>query len=226
LKINIFTLFPEIFTSYLSFGVIARAFEKQICQLNLVNIRDFATDKRQNVDDYPFGGGPGMIMRADIIGNAIDNQEINFNKNKFIFTSPKGQKFNQNIAIKYSKLSEISILCGRYEGIDQRVIDQYNMEEISVGDYILSGGELPALTMIDAILRNIPNILGNKESLIEETFNDDFLEYPQYTRPREWKNRKVPEILLSGNHAKIKQWQGGKKLLTKSKFTKNDSENN
>ena len=109
-----------------------------------------------------------MIMRADIIGNAIDNQEINFNKNKFIFTSPKGQKFNQNIAIKYSKLSEISILCGRYEGIDQRVIDQYNMEEISVGDYILSGGELPALTMIDAILRNIPNILGNKESLIEE----------------------------------------------------------
>ncbi len=226
MKINIFTLFPEIFTSYLSFGVIARAFEKQICQLNLVNIRDFATDKRQNVDDYPFGGGPGMIMRADIIGNAIDNQEINFNKNKFIFTSPKGQKFNQNIAIKYSKLSEISILCGRYEGIDQRVIDQYNMEEISVGDYILSGGELPALTMIDAILRNIPNILGNKESLIEETFNDDFLEYPQYTRPREWKNRKVPEILLSGNHAKIKQWQGGKKLLTKSKFTKNDSENN
>ncbi|MFT4718238.1 MAG: tRNA (guanine37-N1)-methyltransferase [Rickettsiales bacterium] len=211
LKINIFTLFPEIFQSYLSFGVVARAFERNICQLNSVNIRDYSTDRRQNVDDYPFGGGAGMILRPDIIGNAIDAQKLDLKRTKFIITSPRGKKFDQKMAINLSKESEISILCGRYEGIDQRVIEEYQMEEISVGDYILSGGELPALTMIDSILRNIPDVLGNKESLVEETFNDDFLEYPQYTRPREWKNRKIPEILLSGNHEKIREWRLDKK---------------
>ncbi|MFT5795103.1 MAG: tRNA (guanine37-N1)-methyltransferase [Ulvibacter sp.] len=211
LKINIFTLFPEIFQSYLSFGVVARAFERNICQLNSVNIRDYSTDRRQNVDDYPFGGGAGMILRPDIIGNAIDAQKLDLKRTKFIITSPRGKKFDQKMAINLSKESEISILCGRYEGIDQRVIEEYQMEEISVGDYILSGGELPALTMIDSILRNIPDVLGNKESLVEETFNDDFLEYPQYTRPREWKNRKIPEILLSGNHEKIRGWRLDKK---------------
>jgi|TARA_B110000259_G_scaffold59887_1_gene70823 tRNA (guanine37-N1)-methyltransferase len=211
LKINIFTLFPKIFQSYLSFGVIARAFEKDICQLNLVNIRDYATDRRQNVDDYPFGGGAGMILRPDIIGNAIDAQKLDLKRTKFVITSPRGKKFDQKMSINLSKESEISILCGRYEGIDQRVIEEYQMEEISVGDYILSGGELPALTMIDSILRNIPDVLGNKESLIEETFNDDLLEYPQYTRPREWKNRKIPEILLSGNHKNIREWRLDKK---------------
>lgn len=207
MKINIFTLFPEIFQSYLSFGVMSRACEKDIFQLNLVNIRDFAIDKRQNVDDYPFGGGAGMLMRSDVIGNAIDCQKFDPKKIKFICTSPKGQKFTQKMAVNLSAEKEIAILCGRYEGIDQRVIDEYQMQEISVGDYILSGGELPALTMMDAILRNISDVLGNKESLIDETFNDDFLEYPQYTRPREWKNRKVPDILLSGNHQEIKNWR-------------------
>ena len=216
MKINIFTLFPEIFSSYLSFGIISRAFEKKICDLNLVNIRNFAIDKRQNVDDYPFGGGPGMILRPDIIGNAIDAQKIDLKKTKFICTCPKGKKFDQNMAIDLSLESEISILCGRYEAIDQRVIEEYQMEEISVGDYILSGGELPALTMIDAILRNIPNVLGNKESLITETFNDDFLEYPQYTRPREWKGRKIPDILLSGDHKKIDKWRNEKSLKDNS----------
>ncbi len=216
MKINIFTLFPEIFQSYLSFGVIARAFEKEISTLNLVNIRDFAIDKRQNVDDYPFGGGAGMILKPDIIAKAIDAQKLNLKKTKFICTSPRGKTFNQKMAIDFSKESEIAILCGRYEGIDQRVIAEYEMEEISVGDYILSGGELPALTMIDAILRNIPNVLGNQESLNEETFNDDFLEYPQYTRPRKWKNREVPEILLSGDHGKIRKWRKDKSLNNKS----------
>ncbi|MDA7704867.1 tRNA (guanosine(37)-N1)-methyltransferase TrmD [Rickettsiales bacterium] len=223
MKINIFTLFPEIFSSYLSCGVISRAFEKDICQLNLVNIRDFANNKRQDVDDYPFGGGAGMILRPDIIGNAIDSQKFNPHKNKFIITSPKGKKFDQKMAQNLSQESEISILCGRYEGIDHRVITEYKMEEISIGDYILSGGELPALTMIDAILRNIYGVLGNHDSLNEETFNDDFLEYPQYTRPREWKNHKVPDILLSGNHAKIKEWQ--EKNNTKININ-NDSKNN
>jgi len=209
LQIHIFTLFPEIFSSYLSFGVISRAFEKNICQLNLVNIRDFANNKRQNVDDYPFGGGAGMILRPDIIGNAIDAQKFNQKKIKFIATSPKGKKFDQKMAQNLSKEPKIAIICGRYEGIDQRVIEEYQMEEISVGDYILSGGELPALTMIDAILRNINGVLGNKNSLLEETFNDDFLEYPQYTRPREWKNRQVPDVLLSGDHGKIRKWRMG-----------------
>jgi len=172
-------------------------------------MRDFANDKRQNVDDYPFGGGAGMILRPDIIGNAIDAQKFNQKKIKFIATSPKGKKFDQKMAQNLSKEPKIAIICGRYEGIDQRVIEEYKMEEISIGDYILSGGELPALTMIDAILRNIDGVLGNKNSLLEETFNDDFLEYSQYTRPREWKNRHVPDVLLSGNHGEIRKWRMG-----------------
>lgn len=207
MKFNIFTLFPEIFSSYLSFGILSRALEKKIFDINLINIRNFANNKRQDVDDYPFGGGAGMILRPDIIGNAIDAQKLDLKKTKFIITSPRGQKFNQKMAINLSKEQNIAILCGRYEGVDHRVIAEYNMEEISIGDYILSGGELPALSIIDAILRNIKDVLGNEESLTEETFNDGFIEYPQYTRPREWKNRKVPEILLSGNHNKIKKWR-------------------
>jgi tRNA (guanine37-N1)-methyltransferase len=213
---KLLTIFPEIFDSYLKEGIIKKAIERKIIKVNSYNLRDFSKDKHKKVDDSPYGGGAGMLMNIEPICLALDNlKKKNPNKKKkTILLSASGKKWNQALAKKYSKYEELILVCGRYEGVDYRVknfIDQ----EISVGDYILSGGELPALIILDSITRLLPNTLGNKESLLEESHNfSGILEYPQYTRPEifEFKKRKykVPKILLSGNHQKIKKWQENK----------------
>lgn len=201
---NIFTLYPEIFPGALGYGIYRRASEKKIWNLNVTNIRDYALDKHLTVDDKPFGGGSGMIMKADVIDNCLDK---NANKFKTYYLSPRGKIFNQDLAIQLSKSDGINLLCGHFEGIDQRVLDYRNIEEISVGDFILSGGESAAILVLDAIVRLLPGVLGNENSIKEESFNDNLLEYPHYTQPRVWKNLEVPSVLLSGNHGQIKDWR-------------------
>jgi len=201
---NIFTLYHEIFPGALGHGIYRRASEKKIWNLNVTNIRDYALDKHLTVDDKPFGGGSGMIMKADVIDNCLDK---NANKFKTYYLSPRGKIFNQDLAIQLSKSDGINLLCGHFEGIDQRVLDYRNIEEISVGDFILSGGESAAILVLDAIIRLLPGVLGNENSIKEESFNDNLLEYPHYTQPRVWKNLEVPSVLLSGNHGQIKDWR-------------------
>jgi len=201
---NIFTLYPEIFPGALGHGIYRRASEKKIWNLNVTNIRDYALDKHLTVDDKPFGGGSGMIMKADVIDNCLDK---NANKFKTYYLSPRGKIFNQDLAIQLSKSEGVNLLCGHFEGIDQRVLDYRNIEEISVGDFILSGGESAAILVLDAIVRLLPGVLGNENSIKEESFNDNLLEYPHYTQPRVWKNLEVPSVLLSGNHGQIKDWR-------------------
>lgn len=201
---NIFTLYPEIFPGALGYGIYRRASEKKIWNLNVTNIRDYALDKHLTVDDKPFGGGSGMIMKADVIDNCLDK---NANKFKTYYLSPRGKIFNQDLALQLSKSEGVNLLCGHFEGIDQRVLDYRNIEEISVGDFILSGGESAAILVLDAIVRLLPGVLGNENSIKEESFNDNLLEYPHYTQPRVWKNLEVPSVLLSGNHGQIKDWR-------------------
>lgn len=211
---KIFTIFPDLFPGMLSASIVGDALEKNIWNLEVINIRDFASDARKTVDDTPFGGGAGMLMRPDVLGSAIENNIKDFSKTKIIYPSPRGKLFNQKIARDLSKESDLAIICGRYEGIDQRVIDEYEIEEISIGDYVLSGGELPAMVMLDAIIRNLDGVLGGDDSLKEESFGngegsafDNLLEYPHYTKPQIWKGRKVPEVLLSGHHKNIDKWR-------------------
>ncbi len=201
---NIFTLYPEIFPGVLGQGIYHRAMEKKLWKLDIVNIRDYALDKHSTVDDKPFGGGSGMVMKADVIDNCL---EKNSNNLKTFYLSPRGRLFDQSLADQFAKLDGINLLCGHFEGIDQRVIESRNIEEISVGDFILSGGESAAIIILDAILRLIPGVLGNDNSIKEESFRGNLLEYPQYTQPRVWKNLEVPNVLLSGNHAEIKDWR-------------------
>lgn len=214
MKIKIFTLFPDSFPGILKESIIGDALKKGIWQLEVIDIRNYGIGKHKTVDDYLCGGGAGMLMRADVLGNAIEDNIKNPQESKIIYPSPRGKVFNQKIARDLSKIKEISIICGRYEGIDQRVIDEYKIEEISIGDYVLSGGELPAMVMLDAIIRNLGEVLGDENSLAEESFGngegskfDNLLEYPHYTKPQIWKGREVPEVLLSGHHKKIDEWR-------------------
>ncbi|MDA0902247.1 MAG: tRNA (guanosine(37)-N1)-methyltransferase TrmD [Proteobacteria bacterium] len=214
LKVKIFTIFPEIFSQALNVSIIGDALKNNIWNLELINIRDFAKDKRGTVDDTPYGGGAGMVMKPDIIADAIDAHIKDLSQTKFIYPSPRGIPLKQKKVKQLSEEKELAIICGRYEGIDQRVIDEYQMEEISIGDFVLSGGELPAMVLIDAIVRNLPNVLGGDESLKEESFGDgcgsefdNLLEYPHYTKPQNWRGQEVPEILLSGHHQNIKDWR-------------------
>ena len=181
-----------------------RAREKKIWSLDVVNIRDFAMDKHGSVDDKPFGGGSGMLMRPDVVNNCI---EKNQNDNPIIYLSPKGDKLDTSLVKQFAQQAGINILCGHFEGVDQRVIEKNNIQEISIGDYVLSGGESAAIVVLDAILRTLPGVLGAEKSLDEETFNNNLLEYPQYTQPRNWEGITVPDVLLSGNHAEIKDWR-------------------
>ncbi len=201
---KIFTLYPEFFPGLLDIGMYRRAREKKIWSLDVINIRDFAIDKHGSVDDKPFGGGSGMLMRPDVINNCI---ETNKNNNPIIYLSPKGDKLDTSLVKQFAQQAGINILCGHFEGVDQRVIEKNNIQEISIGDYVLSGGESAAIVVLDAILRTLPGVLGGEKSLEEETFNNNLLEYPQYTQPRNWEGIAVPDVLLSGNHAEIKDWR-------------------
>jgi len=201
---KIFTLYPEFFPGLLDIGMYRRAREKKIWSLDVINIRDFAIDKHGSVDDKPFGGGSGMLMRPDVVNNCI---EKNKNNNPIIYLSPKGDKLDTLLVKQFAQQAGINILCGHFEGIDQRVIEKNNIQEISIGDYVLSGGESAAIVVLDAILRTLPGVLGAEKSLEEETFNNNLLEYPQYTQPRNWEGITVPDVLLSGNHAEIKDWR-------------------
>ena len=207
LSVKIFSLYPDMFPGPLDVGLYKRARKKKIWSLDVINIRDYAKDKHRTVDDTPFGGGNGMLMRADVVAEALD-KNIKKNKNsKTIYLSPKGKQFDQNLAKKFSKLKNLNIVCGHFEGIDQRVLDTRKIEEISMGDFILSGGETASFVFLDAILRLLPGVLGNKLSIQEESFENNLLEYPQYTKPQKWEKKSPPAVLLSGDHAKIKDWR-------------------
>ena len=202
---RVFTLYPELFPGPFGIGLYKKAIEKKLWSLEVVNIRDYAKDKHKTVDDTPFGGGSGMVMRADVIANSLD-KNIHSKNEKIIYLSPKGKKFDQDFAKKIMN-NNLNIICGHFEGVDQRLLETRNIEEVSVGDFILSGGEVAAFLIIDAIVRLIPEVLGNSNSLIEETFERSLLEYPQYTKPQKWEKKDVPDVLLSGDHAKIKDWR-------------------
>ena len=202
---RVFTLYPELFPGPLGRGLYKKGLEKKLWSLEIVNIRDSASDKHKTVDDTPFGGGSGMVMRADIVANSLDKNISNKNE-PVIYLSPRGKKFNQTYAKKMVQ-SDINIICGHFEGIDQRLLETRNIDEVSVGDFILSGGEIATFVIIDSIVRLIPGILGNSNSLTEETFERNLLEYPQYTKPQKWEEKEAPNVLLSGDHAKIKRWR-------------------
>jgi|TARA_B100000927_G_scaffold26812_1_gene20117 tRNA (guanine37-N1)-methyltransferase len=202
---RIFTLYPDYFPGYLDKGLFGKAMRENIWKLETVNIRDYSEDKHKTVDDTPYGGGDGMIIKADVLARSLD-QNVNPDE-KIIYLSPKGRLFDHNYAKKLSKEKSVNLICGHFEGIDQRIIDTRNIEEVSIGDFILSGGEVAAFVVIDAILRYIPGVLGNENSSKDESFENGLLEYPQYTKPQIFEQKGVPDVLLSGDHAKIKDWR-------------------
>lgn len=214
MKIHVLTLFPEMFYGPLGSSIIKRAQEDQKLFIEYYQIRDFSTNKHQKVDDYPYGGGSGMVMTPQPIVDAY--REIVKNskdkKPRTIYLSPKGKRFSQQMAMDLSKEEELIFLCGHYEGVDERVIEEIVTDEVSIGDYVLTGGELPAMVMIDAISRMIPGVLSSPEAYEEESIYSGLLEYPQYTRPQSFEGKEVPKVLLSGDHEKIRKWRRQKAL--------------
>ena len=202
---QIFTLYPEFFPGPLTKGLYGKALINKLWNLSVINIRDAATDKHKTVDDTPYGGGSGMLLKADVLASSLD-QKVKKGERVF-YLSPKGKKFDQKLAQELSKEKSISLICGHFEGVDERVLTTRNIEEISIGDYVLSGGETAALVVLDSILRLLPGVLGNDNSSLDETFENGLLEYPQYTKPQIWEEKSVPEVLLSGDHNKIKDWR-------------------
>lgn len=217
MKFDVLTLFPEMFAPVKQ-SIIGRAEKNNLIELNLINFREFSKDKQKHVDDCPYGGGAGMVIKPDVIYDAYKSIIDNLNyKPKLIYLTPQGKVFNQQMARELAKEKHLVLLCGHYEGIDQRVLDEIVDEEISIGDYVLTGGELPAMVLIDAISRNVENVL-DAESLVDESFNNNLLEYPQYTRPEVFMGKRVPEVLLSGHHANIEKWRREQSLeITKRK---------
>ena len=212
---QIFTLYPDYFPGPLNKGLYGKAMEKKIWDLKTIDIREYALDKHKTVDDTPYGGGSGMLLKPDVVAKSID---ANTKKGEKIFyLSPRGKKFNQSIAREISKEKKVNLICGHFEGVDQRVLDNREIDELSVGDFVLSGGETASYVFLDAILRLIPGVIGNEESKNEESFENGLLEYPQYTKPQIWEEKSVPNVLLSGDHAKIKDWR-----LTQSKAITRD----
>lgn len=205
MRFDIVTLFPELIDVYTRNGIIGRAVENGMFEVGYVNLRDYSEDKHKKVDDYPYGGGPGMLLKPEPMFNALD--AIKKHNSYIIYLSPKGNLFNQKKAKELSEKEHIVLIAGHYEGIDQRIIDKYVNEEISMGDYVLTNGELPVLMIVDAVGRLIPGVLGSDESTVEESHSDNLLEYPQYTRPESYMGLDVPEILLSGHHKKIEEWR-------------------
>lgn len=204
MKINVLTLFPEMFTAVTG-SILGRAAEKGILHFNFVNIRDFSRDKHKKVDDYPFGGGPGMVMMADPVFRALDSLEAR--GKTILYMSPRGRILDKEKIQTLAGEEELTVLCGHYEGVDQRVLDYWEMEEVSIGDYILTGGELAAMVLIDTVARLIPGVLASEEAALEESVYSGLLEYPQYTKPREYQGMEVPEVLVGGNHRLIRLWK-------------------
>ena len=216
MRIDILTLFPEMFEP-LKTSVLGRALEKDIFELNLINIRDFSKNKHKKVDDYVFGGGDGMLMTPQPLYDAI--MSVKTEGSHVIYLSPKGAVLNQKKVRSIAKSYEHLILvCGHYEGIDERIVQLCIDEQISIGDYVLTGGELPAMVLVDSVLRYVPEVLGNKTSMVDESFTDNLLEHPQYTRPREFMGLRVPDVLINGNHKEIEAWKAGQKILETNKY--------
>lgn len=227
MKISIITLFPEVFNPILYTSILSRAQKKGLVEFELVNLREFGEGRHQIVDDRPYGGGVGMVLKADVLAKALNQvtsdrvqgtvskgktlKPVTYNL-KTILMSASGTPYKQAKAQQLSKIDHLIIVCGHYEGVDQRFIDQYVDEEISIGDYVLTGGEIPAMAVVDSVTRLIPGVLEKPEATIDESFSDGLLEYPQYTRPEEFEGEKVPEVLLSGNHAQIAKWRREKSL--------------
>ena len=209
MKITVLSLFPEIIQGYFNSSIMAKAVEKRIVEYSVINIRDFARDKHRTCDDYPYGGGAGMVLKPEPLSGALDS--IGARDRRVIYPSPSGMLLDQKYAGELSRTEDLVFICGRYEGIDQRIIDLYVDDEISIGDYVISSGEISALVIIDSVYRLLDGVI-NGESLLEESFSDGLLEYPQYTRPAVFRGIEVPEILVSGHHAKIKDWRKEKQL--------------
>lgn len=202
---NTISVFPEIFSCLSSYGIIGKAIENKIIEVNSINLRDFSNNKHNKVDDMIYGGGPGMLMTPEPLYEAMHS--VKTDQSKVVYMSPQGQILNNDLIKELSSFEELIILCGHYEGIDQRIVDNYVDYEVSVGDYVVSGGELPAMILIDSISRFIPSVVGNEESVLEDTFYNGLLKYPCYTRPQNFMGLEVPEVLLSGNHKKIEEWR-------------------
>lgn len=210
MRFTVLTLFPELFKNFLKESIIGRAMKAKKARIDLVNIRDFSENKHGKVDDTPFGGGEGMVMQCQPIFSALESLPRKKGKRRVIYLSPVGKKFTQRAAERLGKYDEIVLLCGRYEGVDQRVIDALVDEEISIGDYVLTGGELPAMVLMDTVIRLVPGVLGKEGSHAYDSFSKAFAgkkEHPHYTKPAEFRGMKVPDVLLSGNHAEIEKWR-------------------
>ncbi|MBP7059042.1 MAG: tRNA (guanosine(37)-N1)-methyltransferase TrmD [Lachnospiraceae bacterium] len=213
MNFHILTLFPEMITDTLSASIIGRASQNNSISIDTVNIRDYTNDKHGSVDDYPYGGGAGMLMQAQPIYDAYKSIEERIgHKPRIVYLSPQGKTFDQKIAHELSLEEDLVLLCGHYEGVDERVLDKINAELISIGDYVLTGGELAAMVIVDSVSRLVPGVLHNDESSEDESFENNLLEYPQYSRPYEWEGMKVPDILLSGDHKKVDEWRHEKSL--------------
>jgi len=216
LEINILTIFPDMFKGPFSESILKRAQEKNLIKIKLIDLRDFALDKHKTVDDYSYGGGPGMVLKPQPIWDAVETIRKNsrlYLPLKIVITSAQGKIFNQKMAKELSEEKRLLIICGRYEGIDERIPKLLNAEEVSIGNFVVSGGELPAMLMVDVISRMIPGVLGKEESMINDSFYYEYLDYPHYTRPDDFQGLKVPKILLSGNHEKIEKWRKKQALL-------------
>lgn len=213
MNFHILTLFPEMVLQGLNTSILGRAVKEGHITINATNIRDFANNKHNHVDDYPYGGGAGMVIQPEPVYQAYQSASKDMNtKPRVIYLTPQGKVFNQSMAEEFAQEENLIFLCGHYEGIDERVLDKIVTDNVSIGDYVLTGGELPAMVMIDAISRKVPGVLNNELSSEIETFYDNLLEYPQYTRPEEWQGEKVPEVLLSGHHGNIEKWRREKSL--------------
>ena len=209
----VLTLFPEMIDGTLSHSITGRAIKEGIINVEAVNIRDFTTNKHRHVDDYPYGGGAGMVMQPQPIYDAYKSIEEKTGKARVLYMSPQGRRFDQKMAEELAKEDNLVLLCGHYEGVDERIIEEIVTDEVSIGDFVLTGGELAAITIIDTVSRLVPGVLGKEESFENESFSDGLLEYPQYTRPPEFMGRKVPEVLLSGHHANIEKWRREQSII-------------
>ena len=217
MRVIILTPYPKMFPGALGHSIIGNALDNKKFSLETINLHDFGIDKRGSIDDQPFGGGPGMVIRPDVVENALNSVLFNSKSIRKIFLTPSGQKLTQNILQELSQYTEMVILCGRFEGVDQRVIETLGFQEISIGDYVLSGGEIAAQVLVEGCIRLIPGVLGQPQSLLEETFSNNLLEYPHYTRPQVWEDNQgnkheVPEVLTSGHHEKIERWRKDKSI--------------